>query len=87
MDEPIAALVQAELERHARLRLGARLDEVRPGPDGTLTAVIGGADTPADLVVIATGVRPASDLLIQAGAEHLADRLDPGRRGDAHVAA
>jgi NADPH-dependent 2,4-dienoyl-CoA reductase/sulfur reductase-like enzyme len=74
VDEPLAALVQAELERHARLRLGARLDEVRPGPDGTLTAVIGGVDTPADLLVIATGVRPASDLLIQAGAEHLADR-------------
>ena len=74
VDEPIAALVQAELERHARLRLGARLDEVRPGPDGTLTAVIGGVHTAADLVVIATGVRPASDLLIQAGAEHLPDR-------------
>jgi NADPH-dependent 2,4-dienoyl-CoA reductase/sulfur reductase-like enzyme len=45
--------------------------------------VIGGADTPADLVVIATGVRPASDLLIQAGAEHLADRsilVDAGMR-------
>jgi CoA-dependent NAD(P)H sulfur oxidoreductase len=74
VDEPIARLVQAELERHARLRLGVRLDAVRPGPDGTLTAVVDGAATPADLVVIATGVRPASGLLIQAGAEHLADR-------------
>ena len=32
VDEPIAALVQAELERHARLRLGVRLDAVRARP-------------------------------------------------------
>ena len=31
VDEPIADLVQAELERHVRLRLGVRLDAVRPG--------------------------------------------------------
>ena len=73
VDEPIAAVVQAELERHTRVRLGTRLDEVRDHGRG-LTAVAGGAETGTDLVVVATGVRPASDLLIQAGAEHLPDR-------------
>jgi len=96
VDEPIAALAQAELERHARLRLGARLNAVRASngltdgspasgdsaggrragrssAGGSLTAVVDGAETATDLVVIATGVRPASGLLIQAGAQHLAD--------------
>jgi len=86
-DEPIAELARAELERHARLRLGTRLDAVhaggRGGTGGSLTAVAGGADIAADLVVIATGVRPATDLLIRAGADHLPDRsvlVDPGMR-------
>ena len=73
VDEPIASVVQAELERHIRVRLGARLDAVRDNGDG-LTAVVGGAEIGADLVVVAVGVRPMSDLLIQAGAEHLPDR-------------
>ena len=34
VDEPIAAVVQAELERHTRVRLGARLAEVRDDGDG-----------------------------------------------------
>ena len=82
VDEPIAELARDELERHARLRLGARLDAVRedaapagPGPaGGGLTAVVDGDEVGTDLVVIATGVRPATDLLIRAGARHLADR-------------
>ena len=84
VDEPIAELARAELERHARLRLGTRLDAVRAGGSGSsLTAVVDGADISTDLVVIATGVRPATDLLIRAGAAHLADRsvlVDPGMR-------
>jgi NADPH-dependent 2,4-dienoyl-CoA reductase/sulfur reductase-like enzyme len=73
VDEPIAAVVQAELERHTRVRLGTQLDEVRDGGQG-LTAVAGGEEIGTDLVVVATGVRPTTDLLIQAGAEHLPDR-------------
>jgi NADPH-dependent 2,4-dienoyl-CoA reductase/sulfur reductase-like enzyme len=85
VDEPIAALAQAELERHTRLRLGARLEAVDKGstPAGGLTAVVDGAEIPADLVVIAVGVRPATDLLIQAGAGHLPDGsvvVDAGMR-------
>jgi CoA-dependent NAD(P)H sulfur oxidoreductase len=82
VDGPVADLVQAELARHARLRLGARLDAVR-GRDGGVTAVVDGAGTGTDLVIIATGIRPASGLLIQAGAAHLPDGsvvVDAGMR-------
>src|SRR5580692_9511098 len=74
VDEPIADLARAELERHARLRLGARLEAVRADGNQILTAVVDGTEVVADLVVIATGIRPATDLLIRAGARHLADR-------------
>jgi NADPH-dependent 2,4-dienoyl-CoA reductase/sulfur reductase-like enzyme len=105
VDEPVAALVQAELERHTRLHLGARLNAVRAGDsarlnavraqdsarleavDGAagsgLIAVVDGTEIATDLVVIAVGVRPATDLLIEAGAGHLPDRsvvVDEGMR-------
>jgi NADPH-dependent 2,4-dienoyl-CoA reductase/sulfur reductase-like enzyme len=87
VDEPVAALVQAEMERHTRVRLGTRLSAVRRcaanggngadgagHPAGGLTVLADGTEIAADLVVIAVGVRPATDLLIDAGAEHLPDR-------------
>ncbi len=85
VDEPVAALAQAEVERHVKLRLGARLEAVDQGstPAGCLTAVVEGEEIPADVVVIAVGVRPATDLLIQAGARHLPDGsvvVDAGMR-------
>ena len=84
VDEPIAELAREELERHSRLRLGARLDAVRAGLAGRgLTAVVDGAEISTDLLVIATGVRPATELLIRAGARHLPDRsvvVDAGMR-------
>jgi CoA-dependent NAD(P)H sulfur oxidoreductase len=73
VDEPVASLAEAELARHVRVRLGARLDAVR-GRGGGLTAVVDGAESETDLVVVATGVRPSSDLLIGAGARHLPNR-------------
>jgi CoA-dependent NAD(P)H sulfur oxidoreductase len=83
VDEPIAERVREELERHGRLRLGARLDAVRGQAGGDLTAVVDGAEISTDLVVIAAGVRPATELLIRAGARHLPDRsvvVDAGMR-------
>jgi CoA-dependent NAD(P)H sulfur oxidoreductase len=97
VDEPVAALVQAELERHTRVHLGTRLEAVKrdgaagrdggAGRDGVagsrLIAVVDGTEINTDLVVIAVGVRPATDLLIQAGAGHLPDRsvvVDEGMR-------
>jgi CoA-dependent NAD(P)H sulfur oxidoreductase len=83
-DEPVAEVVAAELTRHVRLRLGCRLDAVGDGDgDGGVTALLNGSEERADLVILATGVRPASGLLIDAGARHLPDRsvvVDPGMR-------
>ena len=73
VDEPIGELARAELERHARLRLGTRLEAVHAEAQ-TLTAVVDGTEVATDLVVIAAGIRPATDLLIRAGAAHLPDR-------------
>lgn len=72
VDAPVAALAQAEVERHARLRLNTRLEAVQAGPAG-LAVLAGGARIPADLVVVATGVRPAARLLTEAGAASLPD--------------
>jgi CoA-dependent NAD(P)H sulfur oxidoreductase len=84
VDEPVAELVQAELERHTRLHLGTRLEAVkRTGAAGGLIAVVDGTEIATDLIVVAVGVRPATDLLIQAGAGHLPDRsvvVDEGMR-------
>jgi CoA-dependent NAD(P)H sulfur oxidoreductase len=82
VDEPIGELARAELERHARLRLGTRLEAVHAEAQ-TLTAVVDGTEVATDLVVIAAGIRPATDLLIRAGAAHLPDRsvvVDPSMR-------
>jgi NADPH-dependent 2,4-dienoyl-CoA reductase/sulfur reductase-like enzyme len=85
VDEPVAELVQAELERHTRVHLGARLNAVDTGGQAGrgLIAVLDGTEITTDLVVVAVGVRPATDLLIEAGAEHLPDRsvvVDEGMR-------
>ncbi len=55
--------------------------------DGGLTAVLGGEEIGTDLVVVATGVRPMTDLLVQAGAEHLPDRSLLVDAQHAHLAA
>ena len=83
-DEPVADVVAAELTRHVRLRLGCRLDAVGDGDgDGGVTALVSGSEEPVDLVILATGVRPAGGLLIDAGARHLPDGsvvVDSGMR-------
>jgi CoA-dependent NAD(P)H sulfur oxidoreductase len=82
-DEPIADVVAAELARHVRLRLGCRLDAVGDGDNGGVTALVNGGEERTDLVILATGVRPASGLLIDAGARYLPDRsvvVDSGLR-------
>jgi CoA-dependent NAD(P)H sulfur oxidoreductase len=82
-DEPAADVVAAELTRHVRLRLGSRLDAVGDGGDGGVTALVDGSEERTDLVILATGVRPASGLLIDAGARYLPDGsvvVDSGMR-------
>jgi CoA-dependent NAD(P)H sulfur oxidoreductase len=80
-DEPVADVVAAELTPHVRLRLGCRLDAV--GDSDGVTALVNGSEERTDLVILATGVRPASGLLIDAGARYLPDRsvvVDSGMR-------
>ena len=62
---------------------GRRCGHRDGAPGSRLIAVVDGTEIATDLVVIAVGVRPATDLLIQAGAEHLPDRsvvVDEGMR-------
>ncbi len=69
LDPPIAALVEEEVRRHAvDLRLGARVDAIRPTDDG-LEALVNGEPVTVDVVVVAAGVRPVGNLAADAGAE------------------
>jgi NADPH-dependent 2,4-dienoyl-CoA reductase/sulfur reductase-like enzyme len=82
VDEPVADLVAAEVARHARLRLGCRLEGLLPRGSG-LAVAADGAVLETDLVIIATGIRPATRLLAQAGARCLPDGsavVDAGMR-------
>ncbi|MGH3946896.1 MAG: FAD-dependent oxidoreductase [Pseudonocardiaceae bacterium] len=73
LDEPLAALVADEVRRHGvDLRLGARFEGVTRDEHG-LIALIGGEALPVDVVVLAIGVRPTTDLAALAGA-----RTGPG---------
>ncbi|MPZ67576.1 MAG: pyridine nucleotide-disulfide oxidoreductase [Pseudonocardiaceae bacterium] len=68
LDEPVAALVADEVRRHGvDLRLGVPFEGVRRDGDA-LVALVDGAALPADLVVLAMGVRPAADVATLAGA-------------------
>jgi NADPH-dependent 2,4-dienoyl-CoA reductase/sulfur reductase-like enzyme len=83
VDDVVAERVAAEVSAHARLRLSARLEAVRPRPGGGLTLQAGGEETGTDLVIVATGVRPSTGLLAAAGAVALPDGsilVDSGMR-------
>lgn len=71
VDAPVGELVEAELRAHVPLRLNTAVTALQPGGDG-LTAQLSDSDAlDVDAVVLATGVRPDSQLLTDAGAEHL----------------
>ncbi len=77
LDPELARSVQNELERHGvDVRTGISLTGVRPAAPGHGTAVTvdlsDGAAVPADLVLLAVGVRPESGLARAAGLD-----LDP----------
>jgi CoA-dependent NAD(P)H sulfur oxidoreductase len=68
LDPPIAALVEEEVRRHAvDLRLGARVEAIRPTDDG-LEALVDGEPVTVDVVLVAAGVRPTGNLAADAGA-------------------
>lgn len=73
LDPEVSALVEAEIRRHADLRLGTALTALQPGPD-RLRAVLGdGTAVDADTVVLAVGVRPSGGIAHAAGAEVTAE--------------
>lgn len=71
MDPDMSARVDAVLARHrVELHLGARLAAVEDDGAGRAGGVVldDGARLPADLVVLAVGVRPVTELAVQVGA-------------------
>ena len=76
LDEDIARPVRAHLEaRRIRVMTGSRVDGFVAGPGGGADAVeAGGERLPADLIVVAAGVRPEASLADASG-------LDRGRTG------
>lgn len=73
LDPEVSAPVEAEVRRHADLRLGTALAALQPGPD-RLRAVLGdGTAVDADTVVLAVGVRPSGEIARAAGAEVTAE--------------
>jgi len=69
LDEPVAALVEAEVRAHGvDVRLGAALEGVS-NANGGLVARVDGAALAVDAVVIAVGVRAANTVALAAGAE------------------
>jgi len=70
LDDVAARLLQHSLEaRGLQFRLGAQTQELVGGDDGRVKAVRfkDGSEVPADLVVMAVGVRPNTELAEQAG--------------------
>ena len=74
VDEPLSALVEEEVRRHAELHLATAVTGLSPAGPG-LRAALRGPDGPrvldVDLVVLAAGIRPDSGLLVDVGAAHL----------------
>lgn len=67
LDRQPAARVEAEVRRHADLRLQTPLHGVSSA-DGRLRASVGDTEEPVDVVVLGVGVRPRSELLAGTGA-------------------
>lgn len=70
VDEPLGEIVRAELTEHgARVVTGAAVESIRRG--GHQLVVVGsqGFQEKAELVLVATGVRPNADLAVSAGIE------------------
>jgi NADPH-dependent 2,4-dienoyl-CoA reductase/sulfur reductase-like enzyme len=68
LDESVAAVVEEEVRRHGvDLRLGARLESIRPGM-ADVDAVVDGKPLTVDAVVVAVGVRAAGNVAASAGA-------------------
>ena len=70
LDEPAARLLQESLEaRGLKFRIGAHTESLRAGPDGRVAEVRfkDGTAVPAELVVMAVGIRPNTALAERIG--------------------
>lgn len=79
LDAEMAAYVQSTLaEHHIVLRLGCAVTAFKRTAEGLMVMDSGGGQTQADMVLLAIGVSPASELAQQAG-------LETGPRGAVRV--
>ncbi len=70
LDADMASFLHAHLrEQGVRLQLGDQAAEFVPQAGGLLVKTAGGAAIPADMVLLAIGVQPESDLAAAAGLE------------------
>ena len=86
LGEPAASRVARALEgAGVTIRTGAEASAIRAGATG-LVVTVDGADVPADLVVLGTGVTPNSEIAAAAGgARGEAGRISVDRRGRTSV--
>lgn len=70
MDDTLEKRLLGQLTDHGvELITGAPLEGIEPGSDARLDGIAGGQRIPADLVIVAVGVRPESELARAAGLE------------------
>lgn len=70
LDPEFSAKVESEVRKHADVRLGVTVHEVRRGDDGVLLVALDDSTLlPTDVVVVATGVRPSTLLAEAVGAD------------------
>jgi NADPH-dependent 2,4-dienoyl-CoA reductase/sulfur reductase-like enzyme len=68
-DPDLGELVGAEVRRHGvSVRTSTTVERIAADEKGLRVLGSRGLDTPADLVIVAVGVRPETDLLVSAGA-------------------
>lgn len=85
LDAEAARLVEAWLARKGiDLHCGTTATEIRPSRKGPLVALADGSELEADLVVIATGVKPNAELAVAAGIE-AAEGVEGGILVDDHM--
>lgn len=86
LDQEVAHMLANHLraQEGINLHLGAKVEAILPGEDGRAAAVkADGAEYEADLVIMATGVKPSADLAREAGLELAANgaiRVDQAMR-------
>lgn len=69
LDPEIAGLVEATIRQHADLRLGFGLASISQSDDALVATLEDGDALEVDVVVVACGIKPASQLLTVAGAQ------------------